>query len=108
MEKDKQSKTIEKEQKLDFVNLEEYRNLLGQLQHLEDRKQLSKVTLNIELEMPELLVETMKILAAFNDLSFEQYGKRLALDSFAADIDCYLGNTTFSEELQKLAQEVEY
>ncbi|MHA1401562.1 MAG: hypothetical protein ACTSQE_14525 [Candidatus Heimdallarchaeaceae archaeon] len=108
MEMDKQSKTIEKERIPDFVNLEEYRNLLGQLKHLKDIKKLSKVTLSIELEIPELLVETMKILAAFNDLSFEQSTKRLVLDSFASDIECYLGNTTFYEALHKLAQEIEY
>ncbi len=108
MEMDKQSKTIEEKEIPDFVNLEEYRNLLGQLKHLKDIKKLSNVTLNIELEIPELLVETMKILAAFNNLSLEQSTKKLVLDSFAADIECYLGHTTFSKDLYKLAQEVEY
>ena len=108
MEKDKQSSTIEEEQIPDFVNLETYRHLLCQLKYLEDIKKLDKVTLKIELEVPELLVETMKILAAFNDLSFEQSTKRLLLDSFASDIECYIGNTTFSEALQKLVQAIEY
>ena len=108
MEKDKQSKTIEKEQKPDFVNLETYRNLLGELNHIEDRKQLSKAKLKIELEIPEILIETMKMLSAFSGLSFEQYTKRLTLDSLAAHIDCYLGSTHFYETLHKLAQEIEY
>lgn len=108
MEMDKQNNVIEEKQIPEFVNLEEYRNLLGQFKHLEDIKKLDMVTLKIELEVPELLVETMKILAAFNDQSFEQSTKRLLLDSFAADIDCYLGNTEFPKELYKLAQEVEY
>jgi hypothetical protein len=108
MEIDKQNTIIEKKRIPDLVNLETYRSLLGELKHLEDKKQLTKATLKIELEIPEILVETMKLLSAFSNLSFEQYIKRLALDSLAAHIDCFLGGTPFYKALHKLAQEVEH
>lgn len=91
----------------DFVNLEEYRHLLGELEHLEDSKKLTKATIKIELDLPEILVETMKILATLESRTFEEYKKNLFVSSLAASIDCYLGNSNVGLSLSKLANEYE-
>ena len=91
----------------DFVNLEEYRNLLGELEHLEDSKDLTKATIKLELDLPEILVETMKILATLEDRTFEEYKKHLFISSLAASIDCCLRTSNVGDSLYKLAQEQE-
>ena len=91
----------------DFVNLEEYRNLLGELEHLKDSKDLTKATINIELDLPEILVETMKILATLESRTFEEYKKNIFVSSLAASIECYLGNSNVGLSLYKLANEYE-
>ncbi len=102
-----EQKTIPEENVPDFVNLEEYRNLLLELEHLEDSKQLTKATIKIELDLPEILVETMKILAALESRTFKEYKKRLFLSSLAASIDCCLRTSNVGDSLYKLAQEQE-
>ena len=89
----------------DFVNLEEYRYLLGELEHLEDSKKLTKATIKIELDLPEILVETMKILAVLESRTLEEYKKHLFISSLAASIDCCLRNSNVGDSLYKLAQE---
>ena len=89
----------------DFVNLEEYRHLLEQFEALKDSKKLTKATIKIELDLPEILVETMKILATLESRTLEEYNKDLFISSLAASIECYLGNSNVGLSLYKLAQE---
>ncbi len=92
----------------DFINLEEFRNLLGELEHFKDSNQLTKATIKIELDLPEILVETMKILATLENSTLEEYKKDLFVSSLAASIECYLGNSNVGLSLYKLANEYEH
>ena len=101
-------KTTTKEKDIpDIINLEEYRHLLEELEALEDRNNLPKTTIKIELELPEILVETMKILATLESRTLEEYKKNLFISSLAASIECYLGNSNVGQILYKLAEEYE-
>ena len=96
--------TTEQENIPDFVNLEEYNNLLGELEHLKTNE-LNTTKLTLIIDMPEILVETTKLLAVFfNKLTLEQYLKKLIANSLAADIEIYLGNHPNFKQLYALAK----
>lgn len=95
----------EKEIIPDFVNLEEYRHLKGELEALKDTDleiHFMKTTFTIEL--PEILIETMKILSAFDEKSIEDYKRFLFVNSLSSAIEYYLGSTDFGKSLYELCQ----
>lgn len=97
----------EKDRIPDFVNLEEFRYLKGELEALKDTDldiRLLKAIFTIEL--PEILIETMKILSAFDGKSIEEYKRFLFVSSLSAAIEEYFGGD-FGKALYKLCTKYE-
>lgn len=96
----------EKDRIPDFVNLEEFRYLKDQFDNLKDTElSLMKSTLTVEL--PEILIETMKILSAFDGKSIEEYKRFLFVNSLSASIEWFFGGTDFGLALHELCEKYE-
>ncbi len=97
----------EKDRIPDFVNLEEFRYLKGELEALKDTEDLHLMKSTITVELPEILIETMKLLSAFDGKSIEDYKRFLFVNSLSASIDYFLGGTDFGGALFKLCEKYE-
>lgn len=83
----------------EFINLEEYNNLLGELEHLES-SQLTLSELTIKLELPEIITETAKMISnIFYRTTTDRYLKHCILSSLTADIDIFLRHHKSYERL---------
>lgn len=97
----------EKDRIPDFVNLEEFRYLKGELEALKDTEDLHLMKSAFTIELPEILIETMKILSAFDGKSIEDYKRFLFVNSLSSAIEYYFGNADFGKSLYNLCQKYE-
>ena len=90
-----------------FVNLEEYNNLLRELESIE-KKHLHQAEINIKLEIPEVVTETIKLVAGFfYQMPTDSYLRHCIFSSLTADIDMLLSHHISFEKLSKLIKKLD-
>ena len=95
-------KMVKKEEYTNFINLENYRELQGFLKHTPEN--IPKETLIVKLEIPEILMETMKLISALNGYSLDEFMQLELVGSIVSSIEYFLGPTECFKSLYKLAQ----
>jgi len=94
----------------EFINLEEYNNLLRELDALElDQLTLSEFTIKIQL--PEVITESIKLITnVFYRIPMDRYLQHCVFSSLITDFDRILGHhesyKRLSELLKKLDNDV--
>jgi len=91
----------------DFINLEEYNNLLRELDHLE-KNQLHLSELTIKLQLPEVVTETIKLISnIFYRTTVEEYLEHCVLNSVLGDFDVFLRHHSSYEKLFDLIKDLD-
>lgn len=71
----------------EFINLDEYNNLLCELKHV-DTKQLDRYEIIAKIQAPEIVSETLKIIAiVFYRISVDRYLQHCIFSTIMADVD---------------------
>ena len=90
----------------EFVNLEEYNNLLRELENLEE-KDLHQAEINIKIKVPEVITETIKLIAGFfYQIPTNNYLQHCIFSNLIADIDILLSHHIGFEKLSKLINKI--
>ena len=89
-----------------FVNLEEYNNLLRELENL-DEKDLHQAEINIKIKVPEVITETIKLVAGFfYQIPTNNYLQHCIFSNLTADIDILLSHHIDFKILSKLINKI--
>ena len=100
----KQSMEEDQIQDLSLINLSAYNNLLKELDHLETH-QLTQKEIKLNLKLPEIIIETIKLVALFQRIPINEYLQNSVLHSLTLDINRLLAHHISYENLFRLIQE---
>ncbi len=91
----------------EFINLEEYKNLLCELDSLEENLfSVSEIT--VKLELPEIVTETIKLISnVFYRIPTERYLQHCIISSIMADLDIFLQYDDIYKKLYKLLKKLD-
>ncbi len=90
----------------EFVNLEEYNNLLCQMEHLEEN-QLFQTEISIKIKVPEIVAETIKLISnIFYRIPSDKYISYCVLSGVMADFDRLMKHHKSYQKLDELMEKV--
>lgn len=91
----------------EFINLEEYNNLLCELEHL-DIEQLKLFGTTVKIQAPEVVMETMKLISViFYRMPINNYLQHCIFSSMIADFDRLLRHHQSYEKLFELLKKLD-
>lgn len=95
-----------KEVSSEYLNLEEFNELLEELRKGQTVEDLSTDSIVIDATYPKLIIEMILRVIRFKELNIAEYLWDIILSALSTDLELYLSDTPYYEELCDLIESI--